>query len=147
MPLNILLADDDADDRYFFEKAIKSLAVDTNFKTVPDGQRLMEYLYKNIDNLPDILFLDNNMPRKTGSECLVEIKNNEKLKGIPVILCSTSLGDDFANMLYQNGAHYYLHKCGFEELPKCIDKILYLLAKNSAQPPRSKFMFNLLEAC
>ena len=95
IPLNILLADDDADDRYFFERALQDLPITTNLKTVPDGARLMEYLYKNTDHLPDVLFLDNNMPRKNGSECLAEIKNNAQLKGIPIVMCSTSLGNDF----------------------------------------------------
>ena len=145
VPLNILLADDDTDDRYFFEKALKGLSMSTKLKTVPDGERLMDYLFKNSENLPDVLFLDNNMPRKNGSECLTEIKSNEKLKRIPVILCSTSLGDDFANTLYQNGAHYYLHKCDFSELTQCIEKILNLLAENPNQPTRDKFMLSLQE--
>ena len=144
-PLNILLADDDRDDRYFFEKALKGISIPSQLKTVNDGAQLMEYLEANTDNLPDVLFLDNNMPRKTGSECLVEIKSNEKLKKIPVIVCSTSQGDDFANDLYDGGAHYYLHKCDFPELVKCIRMALELLEKNPYQPARSKFMLNLQE--
>jgi CheY-like chemotaxis protein len=145
-PLNILLADDDTDDRYFFEKALSGLSIATELKTVPDGERLMNYLHENSAHLPDVLFLDNNMPRKNGSECLLEIKCNAKLKQIPVILCSTSLGADFANTLYQNGAHYYLHKCDFSELTQSIEMILNLLAANPAQPPRDKFMLRLQEA-
>lgn len=143
VPLNILLADDDKDDRYFFEKALKELSIPTKLKTVNDGEQLMDYLMANTDDLPDVLFLDNNMPRKNGSECLLEIKRDEKLKQIPVILCSTSLGDDFANELYQNGAHYYLHKCDFSDLIKCIREILVLLQKDPRQPARDKFMFSL----
>ena len=146
MPLNILLADDDADDRYFFEKALKELSIEAIFKTVSDGERLMDHLMKNTDDLPDVLFLDLNMPRKNGSECLAEIKHSEKLKQIPVILCSTSLGNDFANSLYQTGAHYYLHKCDFSDLKKSIQKILSLLVKNPIQPTRDKFMLSLQKA-
>ena len=146
VPLNILLADDDADDRYFFEKALKELSIEANFKTVSDGERLMDHLMKNTEDLPDVLFLDLNMPRKNGSECLAEIKGSEKLKQIPVILCSTSLGNDFANSLYQTGAHYYLHKCDFSDLKKSIQKILSLLVKNPIQPSRDKFMLSLQEA-
>jgi CheY-like chemotaxis protein len=145
-PLNILLADDDTDDRYFFEKALEELSIATKLKTVPDGEKLMDYLYKNPDNLPDVLFLDINMPRKNGSECLTEIKGSETLKRIPVVLCSTSLGDDFANALYENGAHYYLHKCDFADLKKCLYKTLVMLAKNPTRPPRHKFMLSLQEA-
>ena len=146
MPLNILLADDDRDDRYFFEKGLNVLPMSTNLQMVNDGAQLMDYLLANTDNLPDVLFLDNNMPRKNGAECLVEIKNDERLKKIPVIICSTSLGDDFANELYQNGAHYYLHKCDFPELIKCIQMALEFIEKNPYQPARNKFMLNLQEA-
>ena len=113
---------------------------------VNDGAQLMNYLSASSNDLPDVLFLDDNMPRKTGSECLVEIKRDERLRKIPVILCSTSRGDDFANELYENGAHYYLHKCDFPELVKCIQMALAFLEKNPYQPARSKFMLNLQEA-
>ena len=146
VPLNILLADDDRDDRYFFEKALREIPIPTNLRMVNDGEQLMSYLSRNTDNLPDILFLDNNMPRKNGSECLVEIKSDRKFRKIPVILCSTSLGDDFANELYDNGAHYYLHKCDFSELIQCIHKILLMLGENPNKPTRDKFMLSLQEA-
>jgi CheY-like chemotaxis protein len=60
-PLNILLADDDKDDRFFFEKALQEVAIPTLLTTVNDGQELMDYLFKNSDHLPDVLFLDINM--------------------------------------------------------------------------------------
>ncbi|MBC8048251.1 MAG: response regulator, partial [Fimbriimonadaceae bacterium] len=82
--INVLLADDDKDDRYFFDKALKQIPIATHLKTVADGEKLMDYLLKNDVPLPDVLFLDLNMPRKNGSECLAEIKRNEKLKEIPV---------------------------------------------------------------
>ena len=146
VPINILLADDDSDDRYFFEKALKEINISTNLKMVVDGERLMDYLTKNTSALPDVLFLDLKMPRKNGSECLTEIKQNENLKHIPVILCSTSLGNDFATALFKTGAHYYLHKCDYSDLKICIQKILLMLAKNPMQPSRDKFMLSLQEA-
>ena len=145
VPLIILLADDDKDDRYFFENALKEIPFNTVLKTVPDGARLMEYLMKKSSQLPDVLFLDHNMPRKNGSECLIEIKGDERLKHIPVVLCSTSLGDDFANSLYQSGAHSYLHKCDFSELKLCILKVLNLISENPLQPTREHFMLSLQE--
>ncbi len=146
VPLNILLADDDRDDRYFFEKVLKGLPIPTKLKMVNDGAQLMDYLLASANELPDVLLLDNNMPRKTGSECLIEIKRDERLKRIPVVLCSTSSGDDFANEFYRNGAHYYLHKCDYPELIKCIQMALVFIGKNPIQPARNKFMLNLQEA-
>ncbi|PQJ08946.1 response regulator [Flavipsychrobacter stenotrophus] len=143
--LNILLADDDADDRYFFEKALNELSIVTKFISVSDGAKLMDYLSKNSENLPDIISLDFNMPRKNGLECVKEIKRNENLKHIPVIMCSTSLGDQIIDVLYSMGAHYYLHKCSFQEQIKCIQNILNMLMENPMQPSKDKFILNLQE--
>lgn len=142
-PLKILLADDDKDDRFFFEKALKEIPISTQLKTVEDGEKLMDYLTGNLEDLPYVLFLDLNMPRKKGSECLTEMKQNPKLKEIPVIIYSTSLHEEIANELYQNGAHYYLQKCDFTELPKLIEKVLTLLLGNPEQPSIDKFIVSM----
>ena len=143
VPLNILLADDDKDDCGFFEDALNELSIQTNFKAVSDGERLMDYLSLNADNPPDILFLDINMPCKNGFECLTEVKQNEKLKRIPVVICSTSLGEDFAEKLYEKGAHYYMYKGDFSHLSKFIQMILNMLAEDPTQPPKNKFVVKL----
>ena len=142
-PVNILLADDDKDDRYFFEKALKEVPIATHLTTFKDGEQLMNYLSKNSKLLPDVLFLDVNMPRKNGSECLSEIKLNPKLKELPVIIYSTSLRDKIADVFYQNGAHYYLQKCDFPDLVKSIHKSLTLLAENPNRLSRDKFILTL----
>ena len=144
-PIDILLADDDKDDRFFFGKALKALPLASTLTMVNNGEQLMVYLSEKTIPVPDIIFLDLNMPRKNGIECLLEIKRDVRLRKIPVIIYSTSLRDEVADLLYENGAHYYLHKCDFEDLTKCIYTILKLLAENPLQPPRSKFMFNLQE--
>jgi CheY-like chemotaxis protein len=68
--INILLADDDTDDCFFFEKALREISITTQLTSVSDGERLMDHLSKNLGKLPDVLFLDLNMPRKSGFECL-----------------------------------------------------------------------------
>lgn len=88
--MNILLAEDDQDDRDFFDKVLKEIPVHTHLTTVIDGEQLMNYLYKNLGHLPDVLFLDLNMPRKNGFECLCEIKEDEKLKDLLVVMFSTA---------------------------------------------------------
>lgn len=145
-PLHILLADDDRDDRFFFEGALKRLSVPTHLTTVTDGEKLMDYLSENSGRLPDILFLDLNMPRKKGSECLEKIKSNDKLKHLPVIIYSTSLNDIIADVLYQKGAHYYVKKCDIGELKKILEYVLTLLQKNNlAQPTRDEFVINMVK--
>ncbi len=138
-PLNILLADDDTDDCLFFEKALKETNIESHLTTVRDGEELMDYLSKNSDHLPDMLFLDLSMPRKTGFECLSEIKENEKLNNLPVIVFTTSFarGIDFErsliNTLSKIGAQEYIRKPNdFEQLKQIIHKALSLLLEKKA---------------
>ncbi len=126
--INILLADDDKDDRLFFENALKEITIPTQLKTVNDGEELMDYLGKSLEHLPDILFLDLSMPRKTGYECLTEIKENAKLKDIHVVVFSTSYSRDkvyelhLANRLFEIGAQNYIRKPGdFKQLRNIIE--------------------------
>jgi CheY-like chemotaxis protein len=122
--LHIILADDDTDDRLFFEKALKEIPIPNRLTTVTDGEQLMNYLIENADHLPDVLFLDLSMPRKTGFECLTEIKEDEKLKDLPVIMLSTSFPRDkkyeqnIITMLYTIGAVDYIRKPGDYQILK-----------------------------
>src|SRR5580698_1127062 len=97
--LNIMLADDDPDDRYFFEEALRDFPLPTQLTVVHDGEQLIQLLTNEVNELPHILFLDLNMPRKNGFECLSEIKTSEKLKQLPVIVFSTSFEQEVVNML------------------------------------------------
>ncbi len=89
-PIHILLADDDIDDYFFFTKALNEIDIHTKVTRVLDGDQLMKYLYENVANLPDVLFLDLSMPRKTGIECLAEIETNKATINLPVIVLTTS---------------------------------------------------------
>lgn len=140
----LLLADDDMDDRLFFQDAVDDLHLSVNLFTVADGVELMEFLINSLDQLPDILFLDLNMPRKSGYECLTEIKLNHNLKVIPVVIFSTSLDPVIVDQLYNNGAHYYIRKPGdFNVLKKVIQEATTLLQKNNIiQPQRCDFIIH-----
>jgi len=129
--LNILLADDDIDDRFFFDKALQEIPLATSLSTVNNGEQLMNYLVENYGNLPDVLFLDLSMPRKTGFECLAEIKENALLKELPVIKFTTSFtrGIDFEenliNTLSRMGAQDYIRKpADFDDLKQVIQRAL-----------------------
>lgn len=139
---NILLADDDADDCLFFKEALEELPVSTHLTTVHDGVELMCLLNKNKDVLPHVLFLDMNMPRKNGSECLSEIKIDQKLKQLPVVIFSTSFDKELVNQMYDCGANYYLRKPNdFSKLKKIIHHALMLMEKNGfAQSRKENFI-------
>lgn len=142
-PIKILLADDDADDRFFFDEAIKSAIVPAVLNTVDNGEKLMQYLITNSSNLPEALFLDLNMPRKNGSECLQAIKATEELKSLPVIIYSTSLHNEIADILYNNGAHYYIKKGNSAEMQTILNHILILIKENKlSRPKREHFILN-----
>ena len=140
--LNILLADDDKDDRFFFEMALDALTITTKLATVVDGEKLMVYLSDNVLQLPDVLFLDLNMPRKNGFECLSEIKGSKTLKQLPVIIFSTSFEQEVVNLLYLNGAHYFMRKpAEFSQLKKIIQQTVTLITQeNKVQPTRENFV-------
>jgi len=138
----LLLADDDSDDCIFFKDALDDLPVSVNLITVKDGVELMQTLSSNTQQLPDILFLDLNMPRKTGFECLSEIKENERLKHLPIVILSTSLDMKVVNSLHDMGAHYYIRKPGeFKQLKKLIhEAILITSKKNTQRPAKENFI-------
>ena len=144
--LNILLADDDTDDCIFFAKALEALPIfTTRLTSVHDGEELMNYLSENSENLPDVLFLDLSMPRKTGFECLSEIKQNEKLKNLPVFVVSTSYPRDMyyerdmVNMLFKIGAHDYIRKPrDFKQLTQVIHNALIMVTEKSVHMDRAE---------
>jgi len=136
--LHIILADDDIDDRLFFEKALKEIPIPNRLTIVNDGEQLMNYLIENVDHLPDVLFLDLSMPRKTGFECLTEIKESKILKDLPVIMISTSFPRDnkyeqnIIKMLYSIGAMDYIRKPGdYQTLKEAIHtSLIKVIEKN-----------------
>ncbi|MCX6351068.1 MAG: response regulator [Bacteroidetes bacterium] len=135
-PISILLADDDIDDCAFFERALSELPVLANLSIVRNGEEVMEYLNESAFPLPDILFLDLSMPRKTGFECLLEIKENEYLKNLDIVIFSTSYGkdmnyeNDMIKMLYKFGAMDYIKKPGdFNLLKQVIHNSLLLITE------------------
>jgi CheY-like chemotaxis protein len=137
--LNVLLADDDTDDCSFFDKALGEIPIATHLTFVHDGEQLMNYLFKNSEHLPDVLFLDLSMPRKNGFECLSEIKENKKLKDLPVVMFSTSFPQDMnyeekmINILLKIGAHDYIRKSGdFAQLKQVIHKTLNKVVENNS---------------
>lgn len=123
--LNILLADDDDDDRQFLAETIAEVAPKSTIYTVNDGATLMDHMNSYDVSLPDIIFLDLNMPFKDGKECLAEIKRSGKFQHIPVIIYSTSSYIKDIENAYNNGANLYVIKPNScNELKKIMRKVL-----------------------
>lgn len=108
--LNILLADDDEDDRVFFKEAFQEIKVKTRVSTVNDGLQLMNHLNNPDIPLPNVVFLDLNMPVKSGLECLDEIRKNPLLSNLAIAIYSTSSSEENIEEAFVKGANIYIKK-------------------------------------
>lgn len=141
--LNILLAEDDLDDCRFFEEALAELPVPVNLTTVHDGEQLMERLAKKQKKLPHVLFLDLSMPRKNGFACLAQIKLDENLQQLPVIILSTHFDEDMLNLVYKDAAHYYIQKSAdLSKLKTLIFRALNLIFQDKTLPGKGNFVLS-----
>ena len=133
---HILLADDDKDDSILFRDILDELPLSTHLTTVFNGEQLMQLLNGTKEQLPDVLFLDLNMPRKNGFNCLTEITRSEKLKFLPVIIFSTSYDPEIVHLLNRNGPPYYIRNPNnYAQLKSDIHHALNLTAKTNIEFP------------
>lgn len=141
-PKNILLADDDDDDRLLFLDVLTEFARESNLTFAHNGEHLMNILRSG--TRPDVLFLDLNMPLKNGMECLDEIRSDEKLKDLPVVIFSTSAHPGTINKMYEIGAHLYIRKPNdFNSLRKVIRQVLVKDWANPVKPPKEQFVLGI----
>lgn len=142
--LKILLADDDEADRLLFKEAFIELKSGITIETVNDGMELMKLLYDTeTADLPQFLFLDINMPQKTGIDCLVEIKADKRFKDISIAIYSTSTSEKDMEETFKHGANVYIHKPNsFEKLKMVLEKAI-MNAKIYQDPPFNKENFLL----
>jgi len=116
--ITILIVDDDPDDRLLAQEAFEETDMTQNLRFVADGEELLEYLHNrevlpdgtSVAPLPSLILLDLNMPRRDGREVLREIKNDPRLRYIPIIILSTSDTDADIWQSYQLGASSYITK-------------------------------------
>jgi CheY-like chemotaxis protein len=128
--LHVLLVDDDSVDRELFIDAINLASKRYQVSEASNGEDALEFLNHHIENLPDVIILDLNMPVKDGRETLKEIKGHKIFKSIPVCIMSTSSAHfDIVNA-YDAGANLFLVKpLGFKELIEMLSSLLTLFSK------------------
>ena len=125
--IHIILADDDEDDRDFFSEAFSEIKIKTKLNLFNDGQQLMDHLLQPDCVLPHILFLDLNMPIKSGIECLHEIKEIDHLKDIAIAIYSPSASDEDIEETFVSGANIYIKKPNdFNTLKKVLSDVVTL---------------------
>ena len=121
----IFLAEDDVDDLMLFTEALDDIGLQNKLIVSKDGVELMKNLDTKVPPAPRAIFLDLNMPRKNGFECLREIRDDDKLKALPVIILSTSGNSTAVDTTYVLGATAFLRKPpSFALLKKMIETIL-----------------------
>ena len=142
--IHILLAEDDEDDEFLFKELITHLSVSTFLITVQDGEKLMNVLstYPTIPP-PHLIFLDINMPRKNGLECLTEIRSHKRYDNTPVFMFSTSQDEGSVNKAYEIGANLYIPKSQFFSGEKDIIEQLFSIhwKEYISKLPRDQFIF------
>jgi CheY-like chemotaxis protein len=117
VPFPILMADDDPDDRMLAEEALSECRIRNVMYFVEDGEALLDYLKRrgkyvqpHLSPRPGLILLDWNMPRKSGSEALLEIKSDPDIRSIPVIVLTTSNAEEDIAQAYQLGANSFITK-------------------------------------
>ncbi|PWK53744.1 response regulator [Pleionea mediterranea] len=129
--IHIHMCDDDPDDRLLFEDAIAEANLINDISFTEDGQQLMDFLnrqgdYKKLHDkeLPDIILLDLNMPRKDGREALKDIKDTPNLRHIPIVILTTSKHEEDIFKSYNLGASSYIAKpVTFEKLVDLVKQL------------------------
>lgn len=121
----ILMADDDADDRFLVQSAFDDNSINQKILFFEDGEQLIDYL-DNSDVIAQTSFilLDLNMPKRDGREVLRHLKAHDKLNRIPVIVFSTSKAPDDIQSSYKLGANSYVVKpSSYESLKDVVKRI------------------------
>lgn len=114
---NILIVDDDEEDVELFCEAIKDINLNVVCNSVSNGREALKLLQDLTKSLPDYIFLDMNMPKMSGTQCLIELKKNNRLKHIDVIMFSTSKQEeDIKASLRLGAAHYFTKPSSFKFL-------------------------------
>jgi CheY-like chemotaxis protein len=125
----ILIAEDDADDRFLIQTAFDEKGYDDKLEFVENGVELLSYLNdaqisEKRDLMPRIILLDLNMPKKDGRQVLREIKQHQVFKKIPIVVFTTTKNEKEIIRCYELGANSYIVKPStFDDLLSAVEQI------------------------
>ena len=143
--LNILLADDNENEHFFFKHAVKRLNIPADLHTVDGGVALMKYMSNDRNKLPHILFLDINMPLKNGKECLASLRSDPKFDEVSIVMYSTSDAQKDIDETYDLGADLYLQKpTVMGDLPVILKAVFAKYRSSNFKPKsRDKYLISI----
>ncbi|MEG3659551.1 response regulator [Arenibacter palladensis] len=128
---SIYLVDDDLEDQEIFMEAISQIDTLIELKTFDNADELLLCLKTDSSN-PDVIFLDLYMPRKDGEECLKEIRDDNGLDMIPIVVYSTEFDLDRIEHLFSLGANRYLRKPNsYGSLIASLDRTIDSIKRNT----------------
>ena len=110
---NILLIEDNEGDVLLTKVALENTGVPFKLNILDNGESAINFLNKihaTTEDIPDIILLDINLPKKNGHEVLKFIKNNDQIKQIPVVILTTSSSQKDIDLAYANHANYFITK-------------------------------------
>jgi CheY-like chemotaxis protein len=125
---SILLVDDDPDDQLLFSEAVSEADMSIVCSLAYDGVDAIERLSSGEIGMPDLLFMDMNMPKMNGIDCLKELQKSEQFKNIPVIMYSTSCISEYQRECFEHGAIGYIEKPS--DFSVLCNKLKLLLSKD-----------------
>ncbi|MFB9236487.1 response regulator [Plantactinospora siamensis] len=127
-PIRILIVDDDPGDVLMIEEALEDSSINKQIAVVSDGQEAMEFLRREgrhpSAERPDMILLDLNMPRMDGRQVLGEVKRDEDLRTIPIVVLTTSSTDTDILSSYTLQANAYVTKpIGLDDFTDVVRRI------------------------
>lgn len=143
LPVNILLVDDDPDDVLFVKQALAGVWIHYILHIVEDGEAALNFLrraegYAHVPS-PDLILLDLNMPKINGHEVLADIKQDEALKHIPVVILSTTQDPDAIHTSYRLHANSFITKpASPREFNRIVELVVDYWFSAIDQPPRQE---------
>lgn len=141
-PVKIILAEDDKDDQELFIDALEEAKAPTEVTTVENGKELLDTLRDESQPNPDMIFIDINMPVKAGIKALEEIKKDEDLKDIPVVMLSTWDHPSYIEETLKKGADLYIQKPNsFAGFVLILKKVFFLHWTRALLDPVKKIFF------
>ena len=138
--IEVLLIEDNPGDVNLTRLALADRAINVNLSVVTDGVEAMNFLHRQGEYQqavhPDLILLDWNLPRKDGREVLVEIKTNERLQRIPIVVLTTSQAEEDIRKAYDLHANCYITKpVDFQKFVQIIQSIEYFWFTIVQLPP------------
>ncbi len=119
------LIDDDEDDREIFGLVLNKISPSVEYHTAQNGYEAIEKFKTQPDFKPDFIILDLNMPKMNGRQCLAELKNNARIKDVPVFIYSTSADpQDEENLISSGASSFFVKPSELNDLIVIINKIL-----------------------